>query len=247
MRNTPQPQRQDESTVTDADLAALLAGEGTGPGLRPVADILAALTAEATAGELAGEGRALAEYRCRAGVPEPRWQLRLGPAALVPRFSSKVAAAATGVAVLLGGVATAAYANVLPAPIQRLAHDTIGAPFAPGPGPGAPASRIAAHGQPAESASPAAPGQPGTDRAPRAKGTHASGQGSGQGQPGSGQGQQGAGQGQQGAGQGQQGAGQGQGNPHGAAPPGNPHQPGQHGNPHTGARYPRRSAPSGGP
>ena len=251
MLSIPQPQHQGESAVTDADLAALLAGEGTGPGLRPVADILAALTAEATAGELAGEGRALAEYRCRAGVPEPRWQLRLGPAALVPRFSSKVAAAATGVAVLLGGVATAAYANVLPAPIQRLAHDTIGAPYAPGARPARPVHRLAVPGQSAEPGSPPGQGHSGPGQAPHAKGTHArasqGNQGSGQGQQGTGQGQQGTGQGQQGTGPQSQGSGLGQGNPHASGPPGNPHQPGQHGDPHASVGHPRRPAPAGGP
>jgi len=190
MLSIPQPQRQDGSAVTDADLAALLAGEGVPAGLRPVADILAALTAEATAGELAGEARALAEYRCRAGAPEARRQARLGPAVLVPRISSKVAAAAAGVVVLLGGVATAAYADVLPAPIQRLAHDTIGAPYAPGARPARPVHRLAVPGQSAEPGSPPGQGHSGPGQAPHAKGTHArasqGNQGSGQGphQPG---------------------------------------------------------------
>ena len=56
MPNIPRPQRQDEPAVTDADLAALLAGTAdAAPGLRPVADVLAALTAEPTGIELAGE------------------------------------------------------------------------------------------------------------------------------------------------------------------------------------------------
>jgi len=245
MLSIPRPQRQDESTVTDADLAALLAGEGAAPGLRPLADILAALTAEATAGELAGEARAVAEYRCRPGGPEPRWQLRIGPAVLAPRFSSKVAAAAAGVAVLLGGVATAAYADVLPGPIQLLAHDTIGAPYVAEARPAVPARGFATPGQPAEPGSPAAHGQPGTGQSPRAKGTHA--RASGQGNQGSSQGQQGTGQAQQGTGQASQGSGQGEGNPHATGPPANPHQPGLHGNPHVGARHPRPPAPSGGP
>jgi len=251
MLSIPQPQRQDGSAVTDADLAALLAGEGVPAGLRPVADILAALTAEATAGELAGEARALAEYRCRAGAPEARRQARLGPAVLVPRISSKVAAAAAGVVVLLGGVATAAYADVLPAPIQRLAHDTIGAPYAPGARPARPVHRLAVPGQSAEPGSPPGQGHSGPGQAPHAKGTHArasqGNQGSGQGQQGTGQGQQGTGQGQQGTGPQSQGSGLGQGNPHASGPPGNPHQPGQHGDPHASVRHPGRPAPAGGP
>jgi hypothetical protein len=49
-----------------------------------------------------------------------------------PRRLLRVKAAAAAAAVLsLGGLATAAYAGALPAPVQRFAHDLIGAP-APG-------------------------------------------------------------------------------------------------------------------
>jgi len=76
MPNFPQPQRQDEPAVTDADLAALLAGKTDAvPGLRPVADVLAALTTEATGAELAGEARALAEFRRRS------WRAGTAPSA----------------------------------------------------------------------------------------------------------------------------------------------------------------------
>ena len=47
------------------------------------------------------------------------------------------AAAAVAVVAVLGGLATAAYADALPAPMQRLAHDTIGAPDAAGSHPDA--------------------------------------------------------------------------------------------------------------
>jgi len=113
MLSIPQPQRQDGSTVADADLAALLAGKGAAAELRPVADILAALTAEATAGELAGEARARAEYRRRPIVPQPRRHARRGPAVPAPWLRARVAAAA-GLAVFLGGVATAAAATRAP-------------------------------------------------------------------------------------------------------------------------------------
>ncbi len=166
MANTPQPQRQDEPAVTDADLDALLAGEaGAIPGLRPVADVLAALTAGPTAGELAGETRTLAEFRRRAGVPVPRQRARRGTAMLPSRLGAKIGAAATAVAIVLGGAATAAFANALPAPIQRLAHDAFGAPTPqprrdlPGRGaPGAPGER--AHGQAAAHGERAARGEP---------------------------------------------------------------------------------------
>ncbi len=139
--------------MTDADLDALLAGEtGAVSGLRPVADVLAALAAGPTAGELAGETRTLAEFRRRTGAPVPRQRARRGTAMLPSRLGAKIGAAATAVAIVLGGAATAAFANALPAPIQRLAHDAFGAPTPqphrdlPGHGrPGAPGER--AHGQ----------------------------------------------------------------------------------------------------
>src|SRR5262249_59896409 len=73
MPNIPLPPCQDGSPVTDADLAALLAGKrDAAPRLQPVADVLAALTAEPSPGELAGEARALAEFRQQNGAPVPR-------------------------------------------------------------------------------------------------------------------------------------------------------------------------------
>src|SRR5690348_6046586 len=134
MPNIPQSPLQDGSAVTDADLVALLAGKlDVAPGLQPVADVLAALCAEPSLGELAGEARALAEFRRRAGGPVPRRHAHRSPAGLTSRLSAKAAAGAAAAALVLGGAATAtaAFANMLPAPIQQLAHDVIGAPDAP--------------------------------------------------------------------------------------------------------------------
>ena len=245
MPNIPQPQRQEEPAVTDADLAALLAGTaGAASGLRPVADVLAALTAEATATELAGEGRALAEFRRRAGGPVPSRRARRGTAGLTSRLGVKVAASVAAVAVGLGGGAAAAFAGVLPAPIQRLAHDTIGAP-APTPRVPAPAPRHdgkpAAQGRPAHGKS-AARGGPGAQQQgrphatpaptapgnPHARGKHGKPQGKGQGGQGNGRGQEnGKRHGQQGNGQ-----GPGAGDPHKNGQPGNPHEKGGSGSPH---------------
>lgn len=50
---------------------------------------------------------------------------------LTSLLSTKLAAAAAAVAVTLGGAAAAAYTGKLPAPVQKLAHDTIGAPKTP--------------------------------------------------------------------------------------------------------------------
>lgn len=224
MPNFPQPQRQDWSAVTDDDLAALLAGKvGAAPGLRPVADILAALTAGATAGEFAGEARALAAFRRRTGARASRRAARRAPAGLAPRLGAKAAAAATAAAVVFGGAATAAYANVLPAPIQRLAHETIGAPT-PHPRPGLlPHGGSGTHGGHAHGdhaaygqAAARGPhaqeqGSPGaTPPGPGAQGAGSYGGPHGTGTRGSPHGQQGAGQAKQGGGQGQQGTGQSQ-------------------------------------
>jgi hypothetical protein len=237
MPNIPQSPLQDGSAVTDADLVALLAGKrDVAPGLQPVADVLAALSAEPSLGELAGEARALAEFRRRAGVPVRR-RARRSAAGLTSRLSAKAAAGAAAATLVLGGAASAAFANILPAPFQRLAHDVIGAPDAPSatqPGP--------AHGKPTAPGQLASRGAPKSKSKPHSPSRHPNRHGHGQ--PGAGQGQQGTGQGQQGKGQGQSGAGR-QGQP-GAGQPGqpgagqgrqgngrgNPHAPGQYGDPH---------------
>jgi len=236
MPNIPQSPLQDGSAVTDTDLVALLAGKrDVAPGLQPVADVLDALSAGPSLGELAGEASALAEFRRRAGVPAPRRHARRSTAGRTSRLSVKAAAGAAAATLVLGGAATAAFANMLPAPIQRFAHDFIGAPDAPATAQPVPArakptvpGQVASHGTAKSSAK-----QHSTSRHPNRHGHGQPGtgqgqQGKGQGQQGAGQGQQGKGQGQQGAGQGQQGKGQGQqGAGHAAQPgAGHPGQPG---------------------
>jgi hypothetical protein len=128
---------QDAPERGDASLAALLAGaepaEGLAPGLQPVADALAALTAGPARDELAGQAAALAEFASRAGVPVPASRSRRRrhplPASLL---SARAAAAAAVAALSLGGFATAAFAGALPAPAQQFAHHTFGAPAARG-------------------------------------------------------------------------------------------------------------------
>jgi len=241
MPNIPQLPLQDGPAVTDTDLAALLAGKrDVAPGLQPVADVLAALSAEPSRGELAGEASALAEFRRRTGVQVPRRHARRSTAGLTSRLSAKAAAGAAAATLVLGGAATAAFANMLPAPIQRLAHDVIGAPDAPsaprpGPARGKPAApgQVASHGTPKSSAKATSTG--------RHPNRHGHGQpGTGQGQQGNGQGQQGTGQGQQGKGEGQSGTGH-QGQP-GAGRPGQPgagqgRQGNGQGGPHAVGRY----------
>jgi hypothetical protein len=130
----PWPGRRDAS-AEDAALAALLSGSG-GPedlsaSLRPAADLLAALRAGPSGDELAGESAAMAEFRDRVGVSEPTLPARRRrPSVLSSLLSAKAAAAALAVAVVFGGVASAAYAGVLPSSAQRVAHEFIGAPAA---------------------------------------------------------------------------------------------------------------------
>lgn len=208
--------------MPDADLAALLAGTAdAAPGLRPVADILAALTAEATSGELAGEDRVMAEFRRRTGAPEPRaararttgLTSRLG----TNRLGTKVAAAAAGIAVVLAGAATAAFANVLPAPIQRFAHEIIGAPI-PRAQQGTPN-----RGRPAAPAIPASPGQSLAHRAPRA-GEHPSPRATAPGNP----------------------HATAPASPHGKGRTGDPHAQGKHGNPHGSGKQGNGQGQGGG-
>jgi hypothetical protein len=128
---------QDAPDMGDASLAALLAGtepaEGWPPGLQPVADALAALTAPPARDELAGQAAALAGFARRAGAPVPvrRSPHRRHPLPASP-LSARAAAAAAAAALSLGGLATAAFAGVLPAPAQQFAHHTFGAPAARG-------------------------------------------------------------------------------------------------------------------
>jgi hypothetical protein len=125
--------RQDAPDVGDASLAALLAGaepgQGVPPGLQPLADALASLTARAASDELAGEDAALAEFHHRVGAPVPvhRSRHRRHPV-LTPLLSARAAAVAAVAALGLGGFATAAFAGALPAPAQQFAHHTFGAP-----------------------------------------------------------------------------------------------------------------------
>jgi hypothetical protein len=146
--------RQDAPDMGDASLAALLAGseppEGLPPGLQPLADGLAALTARPASDELTGEAAALAEFHNQVGVPVPVHRSRHRRHRLLTSLLAARAAAAAAVAALgLGGFATAAFAGALPAPAQQFAHHTFGAPAAGG---GQPTST-----HPSTTATPAGP------------------------------------------------------------------------------------------
>jgi hypothetical protein len=154
MPNFTRPSRQDAPLISDASLAALLAGvelpPDAAPLLRPLARTLAGLAGRPTEDELYGETDTLTAFRDYFGAPGPAHRRRWNRRQLLRSRSLPLRAVAAATAILgLGGLATAAYAGALPAGLQRIAHDIIGAPAA-----GAqPASRPSPH-------IPAATGQP---------------------------------------------------------------------------------------
>jgi hypothetical protein len=125
-------------------LDALLSGspEDAPAGLRPVAEVLAALQAPPDPGEFAGWNRALTAFRQAPGLPElsPRPRSRRPGSRLGAKLAAAAAAAA---AAALGGGIAAAYTGMLPAALQRIAHSTIAAP-APVPAAGVRPARPAA-------------------------------------------------------------------------------------------------------
>jgi hypothetical protein len=138
----PWSSRGEVPPVGDPAFDALLAGnllpEDTAGGLRPVAEAIAALNAAPAASELAAEASALTVFSAAGRSGEPTRSRRRRRPLLTSLLSAKLAAAA---AVSLGGAAAAAYTGALPAPVQKFAHDTLGAPLAH---PGVPSTRPAA-------------------------------------------------------------------------------------------------------
>lgn len=116
----------------DALLARTLPPEDAPTGLGHVAEAFAALCAAPVQSGPAAEADALAVFRSTVGMPaEPARPRRRRHPVLTSLLSAKLAAAAAAIAVTLGGAAAAAYAGKLPAPVQKIAHDTIGAPKTP--------------------------------------------------------------------------------------------------------------------
>jgi len=112
----------------DALLSGNLGPEDAAEALRPVAEVITALKAAPAGSELAAEGRALAVYRAAVGRSAEPVRTRRRRHRLTSRLSARLAAVAAAGAVALGGAAAAAYAGALPAPVQKFAHETIGAP-----------------------------------------------------------------------------------------------------------------------
>jgi hypothetical protein len=150
MPNFTGPNRRDVPLISDAALAALLTGAELPPGaarqLRPLAETLAELARRPAEDELDGEASTLTAFRDHFGAAGPAQRAGRGHR---PRLHSRplplTAAAAVATILGLGGLATAAYARVLPTGLQRLAHEVIGAPAAGArpatkPSPGIPAA-----------------------------------------------------------------------------------------------------------
>jgi hypothetical protein len=117
----------------DALLARTLPPEHAPAGLGPVAGAFAALRTATVHSGMTAEANALAAFRSAVGRPaEPARPRRRRHPMLTSLLSAKLAAAAAAAAVTLGGAAAAAYTGKLPAPAQKFAHDTIGAPKTPG-------------------------------------------------------------------------------------------------------------------
>lgn len=106
-----------------------------------VAEMLSSLADPVYSGHLAGEeaarsafARAVSPALGRRGRHAARRPARPAPARRTRRVSVRLAAACAVAAAGLSGT-VAAYAGALPAPVQDLAHFTIGAPSPPPPGP----------------------------------------------------------------------------------------------------------------
>jgi hypothetical protein len=135
MPNFTGPSRRDAPLISDAALAALLAGAELPPDsasqLRPLAEALTELAGRPVGDELAGEADTLTAFREHFGAPRSAHHVSRSRR---PRQRSRHlplrAAAAVATILGLGALATAAYASALPAGLQRLAHDLIGAPAA---------------------------------------------------------------------------------------------------------------------
>jgi hypothetical protein len=108
-----------------------LLGTGAAPmgdaGWQRVSEVFGSAAADPTASELTVDPAARAAFRhAHLGVPARRHLVRSNM--INTLLSSKIAGAIACAAIGVTGAAGAAYANVLPRPIQDIAHNTIGAP-----------------------------------------------------------------------------------------------------------------------
>jgi hypothetical protein len=133
---THEPEQYGEHPLDEVSAERLLRrvrpSQGATAGEQALSDLLAAASAPPSASELSGETRAVAAFSAsRSATTGPRHRrrsVRRSRPAMRPRVSHGVAAAAAFGALTIGGVAAAAYTGSLPTPIQRIAHDHLGAP-----------------------------------------------------------------------------------------------------------------------
>jgi hypothetical protein len=130
MPSYPRSPHRDIAPMGDATVEALLAGSlppaDAAAELRPLAEAIAALRVAPGVHELVGEPAARAAYRGRFGrLARPARANRRRKCVLGSVLTAKLAVAA---AVAVGALTSAAYADVLPAPVQNLAHRTLDAP-----------------------------------------------------------------------------------------------------------------------
>jgi len=172
----PGPDQSGPDRVLDALLAGRpLPGEDQA-GLRPVADVLAALRRPAAEGELSGQASAMAEFRARPHRPgraaRPR---RRGVPVIGPLLTPRPMLALAAGAVVVAGLAAGAYEGDLPAPVQRLVQHfgltavrTTPSPSPPRPTP-PPTPRAEATPQQHRPGPHRRGGQPAADREPHQK------------------------------------------------------------------------------
>lgn len=147
--------RRPAMPLDESVLDALLTGQFLPPDApeqaRTVQHMLASLADPAVPGALAGEAGARRAFVRAASLvsasPATRRRALRRPRRFAASLTSKLAAGLAAVIVGAGGAAAAAYAGALPAPIQDLAHDAIGAPPARQPAPNAPEVHGAVSGQ----------------------------------------------------------------------------------------------------
>ncbi|HZV26669.1 MAG TPA: hypothetical protein VFG00_10295 [Acidothermaceae bacterium] len=142
MPNLPFWRRHSDQTDAEQLDQLLDAGQfdaAANPEWQSVSDVLRSAAAAAEPSELAGETATLAAFRReRVGIRHRRPQpIARYKTVIANRFSTllpgRIAVGLAAGVVTLTGAATAAYACVLPAPIQSFAHTTIGAPRPPDP------------------------------------------------------------------------------------------------------------------
>ena len=137
MPNLPFWRRHNDQTDAEQLDQLLDAGQfdaAANPEWQSVSDVLRSAAAAAEPSELAGETATLAAFRReQVGIRHRRPQpIARYKTVIANRFSTllpgRIAVGLAAGVVTLTGAATAAYACVLPAPIQSFAHTTIGAP-----------------------------------------------------------------------------------------------------------------------